>query len=111
MSWPDLSSRSRELRGGRLISSCNCVRRNGLQDDCERSECQGRSKCLTRPFPKCCPSIFANRFEAISMGKRTNSHQSDRKIRMLNNGSKFKITIDHFFKENMMKILKIVYLS
>lgn len=87
MSSKNLSSRSRELRGGRFIANCNCTRRNGLQYDCQRAECQGHLICLTRPFPKCCPSLFANRFEMISMGKRTNPDGA-RKIRVLNNGSK-----------------------
>lgn len=88
MSWKNLASRSRELRGGHLIANCNCTRRNGLQYDCQRSECQGHPICLTRPFPKCCPALFANRFEMISMGKRTNPSGA-RKIRVLNNGSKY----------------------
>lgn len=89
MSWKNLASRSRELRGGKLIANCNCTRRNGLQYDCQRSECQGHPVCLTRPYAKCCPSLFANRFEEISMGKRTNPHGA-RRIRLLNNASKSK---------------------
>lgn len=86
----NLLSRSRELRGGRLIADCNCTRRNGLQYDCPRSDCQGREICLTKPFPKCCPSLFANRFENVSMGKRTNPTGA-RRVRLLNNGSKLKL--------------------
>lgn len=88
MSYKNLASRSRELRGGKLIANCNCTRRNGLQYDCQRTECQGHPICLTRPFPKCCPSLFANRFEAVSMGKRTNPDGA-RRVRLLNNGSKY----------------------
>lgn len=32
--------KSRELRGSVLIHRCNCTKRNGLQHDCPRSECQ-----------------------------------------------------------------------
>lgn len=92
MSWKNLASRSRELRGGKLMANCNCTRRNGLQYDCPRAECQGHPICLTRPFPKCCPSLFANRFEQISMGKFTNPDGS-RKIRVLNNGSTYQFMI------------------
>lgn len=97
MSRKNLTSKSRELRGGRLMANCNCTRRNGLQYDCQRSECQGHRICLTRPFAKCCPSLFANRFEMVSMGKRSNPEGS-RRIRVLNNGSMFKICekIHHF---------------
>lgn len=90
MSRKNLTSKSRELRGGRLMANCNCTRRNGLQYDCQRSECQGHCICLTRPFAKCCPSLFANRFEMVSMGKRSNP-EGGRRIRVLNNGSMFKI--------------------
>lgn len=92
MSYKNLASRSRELRGGKLIANCNCTRRNGLQYDCQRSECQGHPICLTRPYAKCCPSLFANRFEAVSMGKRTNPDGA-RRVRLLNNGSEYKNTI------------------
>lgn len=83
----NLKTRSRELRGGNLMTNCNCTRRNGLQYDCPRSECQGREICLTKPYPKCCPSLFGNRFESVSMGKRTNPDGA-RRVRLLNNGSK-----------------------
>lgn len=83
MSCTLLKCKSRELRGGKLMTDCDCRHRNGLQYDCPRTECQGKGKCIKGSFPKCCPSLFANRFEMVSMGK--SSHQS--KIRVFNNGS------------------------
>lgn len=64
--------KSRELRGGVFYPTCLCARRNGLQYDCQRSECQGRIPCTQSLIPQCCPSIFARRFENIAMAKRTN---------------------------------------
>lgn len=86
MSSKNLLSRSRELRGGRLMANCDCRRRNGLQYDCQRSECQGNAICLTKPHPKCCPSMFANRFEDVTMGKHSNPDGA-RRTRVHNNGS------------------------
>jgi hypothetical protein len=43
-----------ELRGGVFYNRCDCVKRNGLQDDCQRVLCQGRPACLTDP-PMCIP--------------------------------------------------------
>lgn len=77
--------RSRELRGGILYTSCGCTRRNGLQYDCPRSECQGRRVCLKKPYPKCCASMYGNRFGNISMGKSTDPVGA-RQIRVFNNG-------------------------
>lgn len=88
MSSKSLRSRSRELRGGRLMANCNCTRRDGLQYDCKRTECQGSAVCLTKLHPKCCPALFGNRFENVSMGKRTNPSGA-RRIKVLNNGSKY----------------------
>lgn len=51
-------SKSCELRSSILYSGCECEKRNGLQDQCPRSECQGSPACLTRP-PTCGPSEFA----------------------------------------------------
>ncbi|EEZ99965.1 keratin-associated protein 10-8 [Tribolium castaneum] len=53
-------SKSRELRASILHVGCDCEKRNGLQDDCPRSECQGAPECLTKPDPTCGPSEFAN---------------------------------------------------
>lgn len=82
-----LRSQSRELRGGDMMTSCDCRRRNGLQYDCKRTGCQGRIVCLTKLYPKCCPSLFANRFETVTMGKNADPEEQNR-IRVLNNGSK-----------------------
>lgn len=46
---------SRELVGGVLIPSCACNKRNGLQDDCRRSQCRGKPWCLSEPWPDCPP--------------------------------------------------------
>jgi hypothetical protein len=40
---------------GGILYRCECSRRNGLQDDCKRTLCQGRPECLTNP-PMCIPS-------------------------------------------------------
>lgn len=61
--------RSRELRGGNLITNCDCVKRNGLQYDCLRSECRGRPMCTTKPIPACCPSKYMWRYTNVTMGK------------------------------------------
>ncbi|VEN54652.1 unnamed protein product [Callosobruchus maculatus] len=45
--------KSRELRGGTLIMGCQCNRKNGLQDDCPRTGCQGAPPCMTQPQPSC----------------------------------------------------------
>lgn len=52
-------SKSRELRASVLYTGCDCEKRNGLQDDCQRSECHGSPQCLTNP-PTCGPSEFSN---------------------------------------------------
>lgn len=91
-----LLCKSRELRGGILYTNCGCPRRNGLQYDCQRTECQGRVICLKKPFPKCCPSTFGNRFANISMGKCTNPVGA-RMIRVFNNGSKCHSFIFYLF--------------
>ncbi|KAL1374217.1 hypothetical protein pipiens_018222 [Culex pipiens pipiens] len=69
---PARSCKSRELRGGVLIANCECLKRNGLQHDCPRSECQGKSCCLTRPEATCCPSTWARRFRFVTMGNKSN---------------------------------------
>lgn len=61
--------KSRELRGGNLLTNCDCVKRNGLQTDCPRSECRGRPLCITKPIPICCPSKYMWRYANVTMGK------------------------------------------
>lgn len=61
--------KSRELRGGVLLSKCDCVKRNGLQLDCPRSECRGRPLCAIKPIPNCCPSKYTWRYANVTMGK------------------------------------------
>ncbi|XP_022908044.1 uncharacterized protein [Onthophagus taurus] len=51
--------KSRELRASILYMSCDCIKRNGLQDDCPRWECHGACECLTLPDPSCCPGRCA----------------------------------------------------
>uniref|UniRef100_A0AAG5DNL4 IGFBP N-terminal domain-containing protein n=1 Tax=Anopheles atroparvus TaxID=41427 RepID=A0AAG5DNL4_ANOAO len=67
--------KSRELRGGVLISNCECLKRNGLQHDCPRTECQGKSCCLTKPEAGCCPSQWSRRYRFVTMGKKSNPIQ------------------------------------
>lgn len=84
-----LPCKSRELRAGELLF-CTCTKRNGLQDDCYRQPCQGPRSCLIshkKPLPACCPSIFASRFENITMGRRTDIGKAQR-IRVLENGAR-----------------------
>ncbi|XP_026470948.1 small proline-rich protein 2H-like [Ctenocephalides felis] len=52
--------KSRELRAGILYVGCDCPKRNGIQDDCRRAECQGSPPCLVKPEPICCPSQYAD---------------------------------------------------
>lgn len=49
-------SDSVELRCGVLYSGCQCTKRDGLQQDCPRSHCQGRPECMAFPAPICVPS-------------------------------------------------------
>ncbi|XP_023170948.1 uncharacterized protein LOC111599526 [Drosophila hydei] len=60
--------RSRELRCGILYTSCDCVKRNGLQDKCPRAACQGRPPCMCFPFPTCGPASFPLRYANMTMG-------------------------------------------
>ncbi|XP_073823657.1 uncharacterized protein isoform X2 [Musca autumnalis] len=62
------SCRSHELRSGIMYTTCDCIKRNGLQDKCPRSQCQGRSACMCLPTPNCCPSAFPLRFANMTMG-------------------------------------------
>lgn len=50
---------SRELRSSILYRGCDCEKTNGLQDDCQRTDCRGSPECLTKP-PTCGPSKFCN---------------------------------------------------
>lgn len=53
-------SKSRELRASKLYIGCFCEKRDGLQDDCPRTECHGKPECLTQPYPTCGPSEFCD---------------------------------------------------
>lgn len=57
---PTKQSKSRELRAGQMYVGCDCEKRNGLQDGCRRTECNGSPECLTLPNPTCGPSQFSN---------------------------------------------------
>ena len=69
--------KSRELKGSVLITQCECVKRNGLQLDCPRSECHGRPMCTTKPWAACCPSNYMWRYTNVTMGKPTNPRPSE----------------------------------
>lgn len=59
-------SNSRELLNGTLLSGCDCVKRNGLQDQCKRVECRGRPECLIKPEPQCIPAkVFKGEHEEV----------------------------------------------
>lgn len=47
-----------EMRGGVLYARCYCLHRNGLQDDCPLSQCQGQLECLIKPWPICPPAKY-----------------------------------------------------
>ncbi|KAG8290752.1 hypothetical protein J6590_076441 [Homalodisca vitripennis] len=38
-------------------SGCECIKRNGLQDDCRLPRCRGSPACKITPFPKCEPFL------------------------------------------------------
>lgn len=47
-----------EMRGGVLYSRCCCLHRDGLQDCCPLSQCQGQPECLVKPWAVCPPGKF-----------------------------------------------------
>lgn len=50
-----------EMRGGVLYTKCDCLIRNGLQDDCPLTLCQGQPDCLIKPWPLCPPGKYYRR--------------------------------------------------
>ncbi|KAK9694716.1 GAG-pre-integrase domain [Popillia japonica] len=72
---PVRRSKSRELRASVLYTTCDCIKRNGLQDDCPRSECHGQPECLTLPEPSCGPAEAARTFTISKFGKNKNLEQ------------------------------------
>ncbi|XP_054282841.1 uncharacterized protein LOC129000020 [Macrosteles quadrilineatus] len=38
-------------------SGCECIKRNGLQDDCRLPRCRGSPSCRITPFPRCEPFL------------------------------------------------------
>ncbi|XP_037923338.1 uncharacterized protein LOC119659358 [Hermetia illucens] len=66
-------SRSIELRAGKLYPTCDCIKRNGLQSDCRRTECQGKSCCMRKSGPTCSPASFAQRLANHNMGRAKRS--------------------------------------
>ena len=42
-----------------FIRKCQCIRRDGLQDRCQRENCQGYPECMTKLYPICQPGILA----------------------------------------------------
>ncbi|KAB0794865.1 hypothetical protein PPYR_11704 [Photinus pyralis] len=61
-----VTCKSRELLGGILYVGCDCGKKNGLQDDCRRTQCQGSPACLAKPEPTCCPSQYSNAKHLVS---------------------------------------------
>uniref|UniRef100_A0A1B6E8W8 Uncharacterized protein n=1 Tax=Clastoptera arizonana TaxID=38151 RepID=A0A1B6E8W8_9HEMI len=56
--WHIPRTKSQELRGGVMYVGCDCTRKNGLQDDCQRWECGGSPKCVAQnPGPCCIPAL------------------------------------------------------
>ncbi|XP_076246514.1 uncharacterized protein LOC143186690 [Calliopsis andreniformis] len=47
-----------EMRSGILYTRCYCVHRDGLQDACPLSQCQGQPECLCKPWPICPPARY-----------------------------------------------------
>ena len=70
MYFPLRRCKSRELRGGILYRDCECVRRNGLQDDCPRTDCNLKFTCLRMPKPICCPGRNVQRFSDMEFGQQ-----------------------------------------
>lgn len=62
-----------------MYTTCDCVRRNGLQDKCPRSLCQGKAACMTLPTPSCCPATGPLRYVNITMGTALRSKNSEKK--------------------------------
>lgn len=56
------------MRGSKLYKTCDCIKRNGLQMDCQRTECIGRS-CGMSPSASCNPGASARRLADHVMGK------------------------------------------
>lgn len=52
-----------------FINPCACIKRNGLQDNCQRRECRGRPVCMTKPNAICCPSKYSSYYANMTMGK------------------------------------------
>ncbi|KAL3268294.1 hypothetical protein HHI36_007412 [Cryptolaemus montrouzieri] len=51
--------KSVEIIGGEFLRGCDCLKHNGLQDNCKRSECRGSPWCRSRPWACCRPSQFS----------------------------------------------------
>ncbi|XP_046663464.1 uncharacterized protein LOC124356325 [Homalodisca vitripennis] len=84
-----------ELRCGVLYSGCQCTKRNGLQQDCPRSECQGRPSCLDYPAPTCVPSGNAPRpYLSPSELQSTRDSHLDRYGRVGDHYIKYKRKLD-----------------
>ncbi|KAL5238455.1 hypothetical protein ACI65C_005865 [Semiaphis heraclei] len=41
---------------GKLVTKCQCVKFNGLQDSCRHPGCYTKNGCLDNPFPTCSPA-------------------------------------------------------
>lgn len=68
--------KTRELRSGNLYRGCDCFRRNGLQQDCPRRECENiKENCLQIPNPACCPSWNTSKWLTATESHRPESFQ------------------------------------
>ncbi|KAL9925022.1 uncharacterized protein ACN2A1_010642 [Glossina fuscipes fuscipes] len=62
-----------------MYTTCDCIKRNGLQDKCRRSLCQGRSACMSFPTPNRCPSSFPLRYANMTMGVIKKKNKNNRR--------------------------------
>ena len=57
---------SPEMRAGVLYTKCECLLRNGLQDSCPLTLCQGQPDCLVHPWAECPPGkYFRERYPEV----------------------------------------------
>jgi len=76
---------SRELLASKMLAYCECVKRNGLQDRCPRTPCQGRPACTEKPWPNCWPSggchgIDYDRLNGVQRVNPALEYRTDKKI-------------------------------
>lgn len=55
---PSANNDNYKIIGSRITASgCECIKRNGLQDDCPLPRCKGSPSCKITPFPRCEPFL------------------------------------------------------